>query len=185
MAKINITLTSYNLGGDADEAFFDKWSAFVGRRIDAAIEGHDIDVDQHRFGEGPSEDTVVVRGESPEEDTESEVREALRSLWDDFCDLGYTLRDFAADVPGAIVGTDRGNGSAGPVRLGLAEDIDDEALDEEVTLVTEEEDPDAWYLAREAAHAASDGTGRPIEVSKVAVGERADGDNGHQAIFVG
>lgn len=90
-----------------------------------------------------------------------------------------TLRDFVHAIPGDLVLTDRGNGSAGPACLDLT-DLD---LDEDVTLVTETSDPDAWARAREALSALLSGDGH--EPSLVAVGDREDGHNGYQAIYVG
>lgn len=188
MAHIIIKLSSDNLGPDADETFFEVWSEFVARRIGSLLEGHTFDVSEHRFDEGPSEDTIAIRGPGHDAD-ESDVREALRALWDEFCNLGYTLRDLFRDAPGSIIRTDRGNGCAGPVLIGTEDDLEDDALDEELTKVTEEQDPDAWHLAREALAVArtGSGTGAPggREPTIVAIGKRGEGDNGHQTIYVG
>lgn len=68
------------------------------------------------------------------------------------------LIDFAAQASGGIVTNDRGNGAGGPgyvtesaiytARTGGEDDSID--WGQPVALVTEEEDADAWRLAREA-----------------------------------
>lgn len=91
-----------------------------------------------------------------------------------------TLAEFARAIYGGVVTNDRGNGCGGPAFLGEGDDLK-ELLDTPLRLVSADDDPDAWRLAREALDVL-DILGEP---EYVAVGERADGDNGHQLIYVG
>lgn len=83
MANVAVTLTAYNMGPDATEADFDNWAAFVAERIDAAC-GFECEIDQAGFVGGPSRDVVADATDEQEET----VREALRSIWDDWCASG-------------------------------------------------------------------------------------------------
>lgn len=79
------------------------------------------------------------------------------------------LRDMAS---GGICCTDRGNGSAGPCgyisERGQSTESDEAAIDESdvLTLVTADEDSDAWERARDAIRAlCNDPTGEPEYVA--------------------
>ena len=91
-----------------------------------------------------------------------------------------TLSDLQAIHDGGIVTNDRGNGAAGPMYLEEQEvrGMDSELGDVEITMVTEEEDPQAWELARDAHRAH-----KLPAPEMVGVGKRMPGDNGHQDIF--
>ena len=99
--------------------------------------------------------------------------------------VATTLSDFAQLIAGGVVQTDRGNGSAGPLYLGEMDEDDKRAdwADIPAELVTEDEDPDAWRLAREALEAL--GIAGDVEHVAVAVGERGEGSNPYQVIYVG
>lgn len=89
-----------------------------------------------------------------------------------------TVRDLCAVYGGGCIRNDRGNGAGGPSYI--AEDSDDDMMDRYISVVTEDDDPDAWRLAREAAEAI--GTDRPTIVCV----EEPEGDpncNPYQAIF--
>jgi len=93
-----------------------------------------------------------------------------------------TLLDLANDAADAwsatvIVRNDRGNGSAGPVALLIAEIIEWRS-DDDLTEVTADEDPEAWRLAREAH---DDLKLEPP--CQVWVGDTGDGSNPPQAIY--
>jgi hypothetical protein len=68
-------------------------------------------------------------------------------------ELEMVVRDVAELVSGVggncLVLNDRGQGSAGPSSLDL-DDIDAETLSAHVDEVSEDEDPQAWELARDA-----------------------------------
>jgi hypothetical protein len=89
-----------------------------------------------------------------------------------------TLEDLRSYVSGGLCVNDRGNGCAGPHYLAEHEEIDFGYTP--VKLVTEQEDPDAWRLAREACAALGVGS-EAFEC--VAIGERVD--NGYQAVYAG
>lgn len=85
----------------------------------------------------------------------------------------------------SIVHNDRGNGCGG---AGYEDATDvyneiqrEEREDEDLTSVTKGEDAQAWELAKEAFQALKLD---PSSIRAVYVGERADGDNGHQIIYV-
>jgi hypothetical protein len=86
-----------------------------------------------------------------------------------------TVADLAAVYNGGVIYTDRGNGSGGPSYI--PEDELDRHADP-LTQVAEQDDPEAWDLARDAARLQS----QPAPTI-VCVGPRASGDNGHQAIY--
>lgn len=54
---IKITLSSANLGAEADEAFFDAWAAYVAEHCAEACGVPDVEVDQQTFGDA-GEDRV-------------------------------------------------------------------------------------------------------------------------------
>lgn len=91
-----------------------------------------------------------------------------------------TLSDLQSLYDGGIVTNDRGNGAAGPMYLEEQEvrGTDSELGDVEITMVTEDEDPQAWELARDAHR-----DHKLPAPTLVAVGRRMPGDNGHQDIF--
>lgn len=78
---IEITLSSANMG-DVDETDFDVWTAFVGDRLQDALDlNGTVVLDQFRFGEA-GEDRIV--GATPEQ------KEAIRGWlsvtgWEAFC----------------------------------------------------------------------------------------------------
>lgn len=171
----HIILTSANMGSEATAKDFESWCSFVCENIDDAT-GETCTVEWRRFGESGDDDIVT----GCDEDSAEEIRGWLANEgWDAWCSRGTTLRDMLQRVSGGIIQTDRGNGSAGPLYLG--EELDDEQAATRIMYVTEAEDPDAWRLAREALEP----LGIAAEIEIVAVGERDDGDNGYQAIFVG
>ena len=90
-----------------------------------------------------------------------------------------TLREFAMMVADGIVRTDRGQGSAGPVALGRGTDLG-EGLDEPLALVTEDENAEAWILARQAIMAL--GGDEWPEFVAVSLDETHPG---YQAIYLG
>lgn len=102
--------------------------------------------------------------------------------------LSDLLRDIAGD---SLVHNDRGNGCGGPdyedATDVLAEIDREERDDESLTLVTEDEDAEAWDLARDAFRALGLD---PATIRRVLVGLRlteVNGqpvDNGHQMIYV-
>lgn len=80
-STIRITLTSANMGDNADERDFDLWARYVAETIDAATGITVGEVDQARYGEA-GEDVIV--GASEDE------RETLRTWlsvtgWESFC----------------------------------------------------------------------------------------------------
>ena len=84
-----------------------------------------------------------------------------------------------------IVHNDRGNGCGG---AGYEDSIDvyaeierEEREDEDLVGVTASEDPEAWELARDAFRLPGN---NPDTTRADYVGERADGDSGHQMIYV-
>lgn len=84
----------------------------------------------------------------------------------------------------SLIHNDRGNGCGGP---GYEEPTDvmveietRDREDEVVESVTESEDPEAWRLARDAFAAVKLD---PSTVTAVYLGERKEGDNGHQIIY--
>lgn len=84
-----------------------------------------------------------------------------------------------------IIHNDRGNGCGG---AGYEDSIDvyaeierEEREDEDLVGVTASEDPEAWELARDAFRLLGI---NPDTIRAVYVGERADGDSGHQMIYV-
>ncbi len=91
-----------------------------------------------------------------------------------------TLSDLQALHDGGILTNDRGNGSAGPQYIpeedARGEDSAEGATS--ITVVTEEEDADAWRLARESAEA-----NELPAPTVVAVSKRNSGDNGYQQIY--
>lgn len=103
--------------------------------------------------------------------------------WSDLrqTELSTVLRQILGD---SIIHTDRGNGCAGAGyedATDVVNEIDREDRDDEdLTLVLESEDAEAWDLARDAFR---DVHLDPSTIRAVAVGERADGDNGHQVIY--
>jgi hypothetical protein len=92
-----------------------------------------------------------------------------------------TLSDLQAVFDGGILTNDRGNGAAGPQYLPEedARGLESTEGATPITVVTEQEDPDAWRLAREAC----DANGCSFSPIVVAVGNRNPGDNGYQQIF--
>ena len=72
--------------------------------------------------------------------------------------------------------TDRGQGIAGPCLL-ASDDTEWEAINAPLCEVSEEEDPEAWELARKALG------GDGVEPSGVWVGRRGPGSNPYQAIY--
>lgn len=106
-----------------------------------------------------------------EEPTEAHPRVTFRAI------VEQSDREFGAN---SIVSNDRGNGSAGPQRHTL-DDLGDVDPDEQLTRVSEEEDPDAWRLAREAYAA----FGVECEPAYVYVSERDDTQpNPYQSIWL-
>ncbi|HEY4158493.1 MAG TPA: hypothetical protein VGM29_10360 [Polyangiaceae bacterium] len=91
-----VTLTAYNLGGDADEAFFLDWIAYVGAKIDAAC-GFVVSVDSFRFTESQASDRVTGATDGQEET----IREALRELWDAGCADNFLVGEAGEGGEGA------------------------------------------------------------------------------------
>lgn len=88
-SNITVTLTAYNLGPDATEAFFDEWAAYVASNLDEAT-GLDISVDQHAFtgrNAGGSEDTISGATDEQRET----IREALSELWERGCAESFAV----------------------------------------------------------------------------------------------
>lgn len=99
MSKITVYLTAYNLGPDADEAFFNTWFGYVADNIDGAT-GLDITVDKRAFtgrNAGGSDDTI----EGATDEQRETIVLALEMLWESGCatnfanpeDTGYSCRD--------------------------------------------------------------------------------------------
>jgi hypothetical protein len=78
-ATATVVLTSANMGEKADQADFYAWHAYVARKIDE-MSGADVTVEMAPYGQGGDEDKVEA-----DDDCEDAVKEALRTLWDDFC----------------------------------------------------------------------------------------------------
>jgi len=172
-----VTLTPDNMG-DCDEGDFNSYISYVDRHIDDLC-GFAVEIESLRFGEG-GDDNTVTRATDEQEAT---IHQVLADLWGNWCEAGTTFADLQRRCQGGIVRNDRGNGSAGAVYLG--ERIDDnDTLDQSITFVREDEDPDAWRLAREAfADLGFEG-----EPEFVAVGENLfHGGNAnassHQAVY--
>lgn len=93
-----------------------------------------------------------------------------------------TLSDLVRDISGcSLIHNDRGNGCGGPGYESADEvlrEIEDGDRDDES--IAEAEDAEAWDLARDAYTACGL---NPAGISAVYLGERADGDNGHQTIY--
>lgn len=104
-------------------------------------------------------------------------------MWEDLrqTELSTILRPIMGD---SLIHTDRGNGCGGPGyedSTDVANEIElEDRDDEDLTLVTTSDDAEAWDLARDAFRACDLD---PSTIRAVAVGERADGDNGHQVIY--
>lgn len=86
MSKIQITLSSANLGDQATEADFDAWASYVAREIDGSL-GIDAEVDQFGFTGSLFEPEDSVIGGTDEQ------REAVRRWlanegWEAFCAAG-------------------------------------------------------------------------------------------------
>jgi hypothetical protein len=64
-----------------------------------------------------------------------------------------TIRELRQLAPGGIVTNDRGNGSGGPGYIEELSGGETDCDDTEVTLVTRDEDPEAWDLAIDAMRA--------------------------------
>lgn len=110
----------------------------------------------------------------------------LASYVDEWDRLRQTsLSTVAEAITGdSLVYNDRGNGCGGPgyeESGDVADAIDREEREgEDLTLVTESEDAEAWTLARDAFRLLNLD---PQTIRSVAVGERAEGDNGHQMVY--
>jgi hypothetical protein len=80
----------------------------------------------------------------------SEILSAAETKWFELENRleTITLRELGNRHGGGVYYNDRGNGSGGPGYTG-EDDLDDTP----VTIVTEDEDPEAWELARDAAEA--------------------------------
>lgn len=96
-------------------------------------------------------------------------------------DLSTILRPILGE---SLVHNDRGNGCGGP---GYEDATDvhnniesEDREDEDLTLILESEDAEAWELARDAFRAVGLD---PATVRCVAVGERDEGDNAHQMVY--
>lgn len=89
----------------------------------------------------------------------------------------HSVSDLARIYGGGIITNDRGNGCGGPGYIG-EDEVDDQ--DDDLDQVAEEQDPDAWRLAREAA--ILQGLDAP---TIVCVGRRdfSVGTNPHQTIY--
>jgi len=85
--KAAVTLTAYNMGGDATESDFDSFAAYVAEHIDERT-GLDVTVDQFRFeGSGVAKDRI----EAASDDDRETIQGALRGLWDDWCSSGAEI----------------------------------------------------------------------------------------------
>lgn len=80
---IEITLSSANMGGDASEADFDAWAAYVTAHIGEAadLQGEAVTVTQRRFGDSSPDG---VEGAS-DECRATILDELAHGLWDAFC----------------------------------------------------------------------------------------------------
>ena len=92
--------------------------------------------------------------------------------------LSISMCELVDIASGGIIRTDRGQGSAGPLYLGEGRDDLADSLDDVVEPVSEDDDPEAWRLAREALTALE----LPGEPEHVCLGEQSD--DGYQAIYV-
>ena len=81
MSKISVTLSSANMGPDADERDFQAWQSWVCDKIDDAMGFVVDDVDLHRFGDG-AEDTVIG---GTEEQRAAVKRWLSVEGWEAFC----------------------------------------------------------------------------------------------------
>ncbi len=78
-APATVTLTSYNMGGEATAADYDAWVRYVNEHIDERA-GFTVQVDADRFGTA-GDDRISDADDAQRE----EIKEALRSLWDSWC----------------------------------------------------------------------------------------------------
>lgn len=89
MAKITITLTSYNMG-DVTESEYDSFVSWVTERTERDYPLADVNVDALSFGEA-GDTRVSVRGRvdaegHDEADVENAIREALSyGWWEEWC----------------------------------------------------------------------------------------------------
>lgn len=84
--KIQITLSSANMGPQATEADFDAWVAYVAREIDEAL-GIDAEVDQFAFTGPGFEGEDAVSGGTAEQ--REDVKRWLSGAgWEAFCAEG-------------------------------------------------------------------------------------------------
>lgn len=88
-----------------------------------------------------------------------------------------TVGEFRKAAAGGVVTNDRGNGCGGAGYI-AEHDEDTGSNDDIVSTVTEDEDPEAWQLAREACKDLD----LPDALEVVAV---RHGDNGYEEIYGG
>jgi len=96
-----VTLTAYNLAPGATKADFDAWTTYVTERIDGAC-GFVVQVDAFGFEVGPADDQIETIGDTvltvlrsadddvtfelTEDEQRNRIQDALRFLWDNFCE---------------------------------------------------------------------------------------------------